>query len=219
MITILGAKGSMGTRYQAILNWLGIAHNAYDLDSNKSIVEDAIYKSTGLIIATPTHTHTDLLQRYIGDCKKILCEKPVSKNTEEVEEVYRFASKEGTSLCVTMQYAEIAKNEDRGKESFYNYFRSGKDGLVWDCFQTIALAKGPVWLSNESPEWKCQINGEKLSLSSMDGAYVSFVKRWLNNNLEQNSNEMVEAHLRASEIAKDYYDGHSSNTNWYPGKV
>jgi hypothetical protein len=96
----------------------------------------------------------------------------------------------GRSFTMTMQYHELVKSYETGKVSKYDYFRSGPDGLVWDCLQIIGLSRGPIELSDISPIWSCDINGQKLNLSDMDRAYVRFMSKWIYGSLDQTMDEV-----------------------------
>jgi len=192
-VLILGSEGSMGTRYKAILKYLGVNYSCYD-----SALENTYYKElpvynhySHIIIATPTSTHYGYINSIGANYKgAVLCEKPIvigSKIDFPVQD-----------LSMVFQYAYLAfKNpiEELNADnmdfhlddvySIYNYFRSGKDGLIWDCLQIIALHKGSIdnlMLKNSSPEWNCILNNKRLSLSNMDNAYVLAIKDWLTGN-------------------------------------
>jgi hypothetical protein len=112
-----------------------------------------------------------------------------------------------------MQYAELIQAGDG--PSHYNYFRHGNDGILWDCMQIIGLANGPVEIKEDSPIWDCVINGNRLNLSDMDGAYVSFIRSWLNGNLRQNFIEVVEIHRKVLRM----HDANYWRVNRNPGEV
>jgi hypothetical protein len=176
MIAVYGACGSMGTRYCAILKWLSKPYMALDINSSESELRRARAVATGFIVATPTDTHLDMICSLAPLKKPILCEKPLSKNLDEIEKMRGLVS-DGLNLTMTMQYREL--NQGSGGTSYYNYFRHGSDGINWDCLQIIGLARGMVELAEDSPVWRCKLNGLWLELSDMDDAYVEFVRRWL----------------------------------------
>ncbi len=174
MTLIIGAKGSMGRRYQAILKYLEKPFTCADVDDDwflKSRLCDSI------ILATPTDTHYNFLKNLIHFKQPILCEKPITKDLRELDLIkheYR-----DLPLQMVMQYKEL----DAGDEgpSFYDYYNHGKDGLYWDALQIIGLARGGVEILEESPIWRCQLNGEQLSLNHMDYAYISMIRNWFKN--------------------------------------
>lgn len=194
MITIIGANGSMGKRYQAILKWMNKDIACFDReDSVESILQSA-EQSSHVIVASPTYTHIEYLRALKEYRCKVLCEKPVTKSMDELENICAEYYSAGKSFSMMTQYKELVRSYETGKVSRYNYFRSGPDGLVWDCLQIIGLARGPVELGNDSPIWKCEINGEALNLASMDGAYVRTISKWLWGSLDQGMEEIKFLH-------------------------
>lgn len=176
-ILVIGANGSMGKRYQAILKYLGKKPITSDIEDSPQTLDDKLLVSDGVIIATPTETHYELID-FCSDRKiPILCEKPLSKHPGELAGIKRLVESEKINLTMTMQYKLLDKPHSSGP-SYYDYFRTGKDGLKWDCLQIIGLARGRVLLAGDSPIWKCTLNDHDLSFSDMDKAYVQFVKNW-----------------------------------------
>lgn len=173
-VFIYGMNGNMGRRYAAILEHLGHEWTGEDLGVSRGAVDD----TDAIIIATPTDTHAEVLRPLLGLGKPILCEKPVCKDMNELKQLMAMCVMAGTRLQMVSQYDYLVNPTACGK-SFYHYFKSGPDGLAWDCLQIIANAKERPGLSNGSPVWSCQINGKRLSLSDMDFAYVSMIRDWL----------------------------------------
>lgn len=174
MTLLIGSEGSMGRRYQAILKFLEEPFECLDKKlQTKSTRAFAEYDR--FIVATPTDTHHDIVCQLGVHDKPILCEKPLSKDLSEVVSMTSNASK----LSIMMQYQKLISGEEGGL-SWYDYFRPGPDGLVWSCFQIVALATDDVVLRDTSPIWRCGINGQHLSIANMDDAYVRAVDDWLN---------------------------------------
>jgi hypothetical protein len=98
---------------------------------------------------------------------------------------------------MVFQYSELVKPESRGP-SWYNYFKTGGDGLIWDCIQIIALSRTPPKIEARSPIWDCTINGQQLSLGDMDMAYVKNVKRWLDGDY-MSAERIYDAHVKTSQ--------------------
>lgn len=114
----------------------------------------------------------------------ILCEKPVSKDLSEVRQLCAGFALHGTRVQLVSQYEHCLGSsgptyEDVPDESHWDYFRSGPDGLPWDCLQIIGLSNTTPSLGNKSPVWRCRINGEDLSLADMDQAYVKMIEQWI----------------------------------------
>ncbi len=192
---IIGNKGSMGIRYQAILNHL--RKPFVGIDKGGPIPAEDF---DSFIIATPTETHASIIQMLSPYKKPILCEKPVSKNIGEVTEILHQVSADKTPFKMMLQYEVLSANTTTGL-SLYNYFRHGRDGLAWDCIQIIGLARGEVSLSEESPIWQCWINGKELSLSHMDYAYVKYVDDWFKQP-HQDKSQILDIHVKTDEAAR-----------------
>ena len=196
---IIGCLGSMGTRYRAILNHLEESFVCLDKnDSLADIVHNARF-SDRIILCTPTPTHFSLLKRLLPLHIPILCEKPLSTDMKEMEGILKLVELNKTPFTMMLQYSELVRPRSVG-HSFYNYFRSGHDGLIWDCMQIIGLANGEVEINNNSPIWKCMINGEALSLSDMDGAYVTFVEKWMSGQITQTPEFLYNIHEKTSRL-------------------
>jgi hypothetical protein len=175
MTLIIGSEGSMGRRYQAILRWLNEPFECHDvvLECNGTPLWNDYFDR--FIIATPTHTHLKWVKELEHHGRPILCEKPLSKDLAEVEQILACKA----PLSMMMQYKYLAADPVQSGPSSYNYFRHGKDGMIWDCFQIIALARDKVTIRENSPTWECYINGQRLDLREMDWAYIEAVRDFI----------------------------------------
>ena len=171
MTLLIGSEGSMGQRYKSILKHLGVSFDCWDL---KVVPKYEIGHYHRFIVATPTDTHYNIVMGLSTYGKPILCEKPFSKNLYEVKDMLDVPC----YIDQVMQYKYLVYAGDTGR-SKYNYFRHGNDGLVWDCFQIVALANGSIDIAETSPIWTCAINGRNLNLSEMDSAYILQVQDFL----------------------------------------
>lgn len=202
-ILILGSEGSMGRRYQAILESGHHKFWCYDTKNHQRL-ED-FDEFTHFILATPTHTHFEYLKKLIPMNKIILCEKPITKNIEELYEIDKMLKNSLSKFTMMLQYSELTTPYSAGP-SFYDYFKTGNDGLFWDCMQTIHLAEGKVDVDNKSPVWRCKINGRRIGIEYMDLAYIAFVNRWLKGNVVQDFNRIISTHKKCKEL-QDLYGG------------
>jgi hypothetical protein len=178
-VLIVGAEGSMGKRYRAILNFLGRTYQCADKEKTPDQVKNLAKQSEGVIIATPTDTHAQFIELLADLGKPILCEKPVVKDTTQLETLFSILNHHRTPFRMMMQYQKLCHSARIGP-SLYNYFKTGSDGLSWDCLQIIGLARGAVTIDNVSPVWSCKINGQRLRLEDMDAAYIAYVQDWFN---------------------------------------
>lgn len=177
-VFIYGYAGNMAARYCAILDALKHEHGGLDVRTGPGAVNFAEDEADAFIIATPTATHLDVIKRAAKFGKHILCEKPISKDMAALKAAMAECRTNKVSLQMVSQYDELAEPRSVGP-THYDYFKSGPDGLYWDCINIIWNASGAVTLSNKSPYWTCAINGKALSLAHMDWAYVEMIRRWL----------------------------------------
>lgn len=203
-ILIIGAKGSMGQRYQAILNYLGIESVCVDKEHNRHFIAKMAAECEGAIIATPTQTHADFIRLLLPFKQPILCEKPVTKSVDELKALLAEIKQSKTPFRMMYQYKLLAKSDSIGK-SFYNYFRHGNDGLIWDCLQIIGLARGELTLGENSPVWRCMINGKPINIRDMDAAYIGYVQLWLQKPA-QDLEEILKIHEKTAQ-AENHSDG------------
>jgi hypothetical protein len=175
-VLIVGSKGNMGKRYEAVCKLLGITTIGQDLKEPQPDMTGV----DGIIVATPTTSHTKDIINYSRFDLPYLVEKPLTKLPIELDNFLMVVQRLGLNLQMVNQYQELVKPGAVG-DTRYNYFKTGNDGLAWDCINIIGLANDSVTLNNDSPIWECVINGQKLSLSDMDRAYISMVEKWTNN--------------------------------------
>lgn len=195
MILLLGNKGGMGRRYSAIMRHLGIPF--VGIDQGEPVPGT---KYSGVIVATPTETHYDIVRLYRHLDIPILCEKPISRRIDHVRELVE------TTRYLTMvnQYEWLIDSDSEG-DTVYNYWNSGKDGPQWDCINIIGLAKKPARISNKSPIWHCAINGHTLNIKDMDMAYCRMIDAWAKRPTSENRDYIIRAHSRV--LQREYvYD-------------
>lgn len=156
-VLLIGGLGSIGSRYRAILESFKIPYEIYDyhtgiLSTTKGETNLANIKFSRAIICTPTDTHVTYCKMLEPLKKPYLCEKPLSKDLDEANEVAKF--KYGYMVCNYKLLFQFMAN--RG-HIVYDYFRTGKDGLLWDCCQLIYL--DPLaCVNNESPLFRLHVH-------------------------------------------------------------
>lgn len=199
-ILLVGGDGNMGKRYRTVLDFLGKKWKSTDINTPMEVTADLARAADGIIICTPTEEHTTYIHLFHDMGVPILCEKPISKDMEDLKQCLASCGKAGTVLDMVFQYKHLAISQRPGPTS-YNYFRHGNDGLYWDCIQVIGLAQDAVRLKEDSPIWQCKINGHVLDLAEMDGAYVSFIRRWLKLP-GQKLSEILEVHRKTDMLSR-----------------
>jgi hypothetical protein len=172
-IYISGVKGNMGRRYKLICKRLGLKLFGSDCTSFTEQASFCLHEGIdGIIVATPTYTHVDALNifSHITPNIPVLVEKPIQLGEILVPPEH--------NVTMVNQYKYLVGNNNSVGITYYNYFKTGGDGLLWDCINIIGMAKSEVTIKNSSLLWGCVINGKKLRLQDMDKAYVEMVKDW-----------------------------------------
>ncbi len=204
----------MGRRYSAICEYLGYPYDGVDKDDTYDV---NMYSH--FIVANPTSEHLPTLKHIVNNVSKcrlrILCEKPVAivKNVKAGLSIIEDITFSGHEFFMVNQYAFYPKLSYKKDLTYYNFYNTGKDGLIWDCIQLIHLAKGEIVLDNKSPTWECQINGMWLDRETLDECYVSMIEDFFtkcHRNL-WSYDDIFRAHLKVVEYEK--------NINRYPSKV
>jgi len=210
-VFIVGINGNMGQRYKHILKWLG--HEVDGIDKESISTLDILKDKERVIIATPTATHIGYIDHiaHSNPEARILCEKPFINDEKHFgflcESVNRW-KKSNINISMVSQYDYLVDPESEGV-TYYNYFKTGNDGLNFDCINIIWHAKGNIVLSNSSPIWDCIINGKRINLSDMDEAYIKMVQMWIHMPYgpifpHAEYDRIIESHKKAINI-KAYY--------------
>jgi Oxidoreductase family, NAD-binding Rossmann fold len=177
-VLLLGGAGSIGTRYQAILKSIKVPYLVYDAEQEdgfscngeKNLSNISFDKA---IICTPTDTHMNYVSQLIHLGKTFLCEKPLAKTEDELQtkEDYPF----GFVVC---NYKFITKAYGMNPKLTYDYYKTGQDGLLFDCCQIIYLDP-ECELDNQSPLWDFTVNGHPIPYRSLELSYVQMIKSFI----------------------------------------
>lgn len=192
-VYIVGDKGNMALRYKTILRYFGVSFSGHD---KLEQIED-VERADGILICTPTDNHIDDITTFLHYRKPILCEKPLSKDSKKLKEAISGWGSNAELVTMVDQYHQLVNDENDGWTG-YNYYKSGSDGLYWDCINIVGKAKEGIIINNQSPIWRCQINGEELSIANMDQAYVNMIHSWLRHP-ESNLEYALEAHEKVEQ--------------------
>jgi len=178
-VFIVGIDGNMGQRYKACLTSIGV--EVVGVDKNCNVGDHT--RVDGYIIATPTSAHLSDLATYGQYEKPILCEKPLTTSLTSLETFAHKYRKYLINIRMVNQYKYLIDQHSYGDTTYgdttYDYFRSGKDGLAWDCINIVGLSNKRPVLESTSPVWYCMINGTTLGIEKMDRAYVAMIKDWV----------------------------------------
>ena len=210
----------MGTRYQAILDYLKIKYHGAD-NQGGVIALLRRWQYTHAIIASPTATHYYWLA-YLSKLPKltklrILCEKPLV--TDSLQRLVSLHEDTKLDLTMTYQYKYVNILEEASKITHYNFYNHGKDGLAWDCIQLIGLTKYRIELKEDSPIWNMGLNGRDVLRDSIDESYIRFIRAWLDGSENQDFNWLVDLHKKTDYLQnKVKTDGKYHSLNWDPSK-
>lgn len=181
MILLLGSEGNIGKRYKAILRDLDIPFIGIDPKlHNEHFVKDTDFDKA--IIAVPTEYHFALCNLMMDLGKPFLCEKPLSKNTDECKHLAFRAKTEKANGFVVNNWQFVMPSE-KIKSIEYENYHTGSDGLAWDMCQLIYIAfknNSRLHIDTKNPVWSARINGEAISLRDVHWSYVDLVKAFTN---------------------------------------
>ena len=169
MILLIGGLGSIGTRYRAILDYIGEKYVVWDTVAVDTANMPEKFDSA--IIATPTFTHPYFCKLMEGMKKPYLCEKPVT--TERGETLSG-----GHTVC---NYKYLI---EPGQQIHYNYYKTGSDGLLWDCCQLVYLDPNAVLLKT-SPRWHLMANNQLIAYRDLENSYVSMIRDFVKGNYKK----------------------------------
>lgn len=170
MILLIG-HGSIGKRYSAILDYLNQPYRIKEINDP--------YDFSGItkvIIASPTDQHGSHCYLANEVDLPFLCEKPLTKNPIEAEEI----SRNCMNGFVVNNYAHILSENIEMID--YDFFNTGKDGLIWDCCQLVYLAylkKAKLSLKRESFYWSLQTERRDVSYREIEWSYLRMIKDFL----------------------------------------
>lgn len=203
-ICVVGAHGNMGRRYCSILRYFGHDVLEHDIGS----MPEGVSKCDGIIIATPTDTHYDVMMYYEHFGIPMLVEKPITKSLEQLIELMELKTTwrminqyEYFEYQNQMKNPNILSMFDGKPHTEYDFFKSGSDTIIWDCINLIGLAKGTFKCANTSPIWNCVLNGHRLDYSKIDYSYIWNIHDWLEK-FDDNRHYALKAHEKVFKILK-----------------
>lgn len=177
---IIGGNGSIGRRYQAISRHLGERYDVFDQVGSGAFDLKKVYLDgfRRAIIASPTETHVGYCDRLVAAGVPFLCEKPLSQSVEDCE---RLVSKDG---FVVNNYAFLTQKYSYRPHLKYDYFHTGKDGILWDCAQIIYLDPHAE-IRTESPFWNFKVDYQWVSYRDLEQSYVDMIRAFLADNVRR----------------------------------
>jgi hypothetical protein len=178
LIALFGSNGSIGRRYQAILNDLGVPYKTIEVEDTPNLD-----KVTKAIIATPTPTHYGLSYLCQAAGVPFLCEKPLSKDMNELRSFQKFY----TMGFVVNNYAflQLPKKIELLE---YDFFNTGRDGLLWDICQLIYLSElheSKLLVRRKSWKWTLKVNHCPVAYASIEQSYMDMIEAFINYDIDQ----------------------------------
>lgn len=202
-VLLIGGLGSIGKRYAAILRNLKVNFDTYDITVR---FEPKFENYDSFIVATPTDTHLDYLKKLKSFGRPILCEKPISKNVDDIPT--------DLDAYVVCNYLYVVRmlNLPSPFKIFYDYYNTGKDGMHWDCCQLIYLDP-QAKLRTNSHRWNLNVNDNWIKYRNLEEAYYRMIsdfvfdKRgqlWTMTDAKRMSQAVVDRIRRDSEYENRY---------------
>jgi len=181
-VLVIGSNGRMGKLYAAIVRYLGHEVVPHDTDTGP-IPNRAKYEKA--IIATPIDTHHEYC-KWLAERKcDFLCEKPISKNIDEVCEIAGMCEADGVNGFMVSNWAfaigASGNSVDGIKIHTYN---TGNDG-DWDLIQ-------PLWLLKDSSSLEVTKTYPGVRVERYHGEYTRFFAGF---DFERSYIEMVEVFI------------------------
>jgi hypothetical protein len=188
---VVGGLGNMGQRYCQILSALKEDYLIKDIGLNENINYEIFDYA---IICTPTMDHMEEISNALrgNDKLRILCEKPLTKHPFKDDIHYSYL-KAFKNIHMVNNYDYAFKRACRDQSNFvnatglttYEYYQTGRDGLLFDCIQLIKMAKADIELKGYGWKWQCQINGWRIDRNLIDDSYYDMIEDFISDKLEQ----------------------------------
>lgn len=200
MIALLGGCGSIGSRYAAIMRHYGIEHEIFDtqLGNVDQVNWDRFDKA---LIATPTASHLSVMSG-IPEHIPVLCEKPVSKTLDGIP------TRKNAYMVSNYRYVLNICQIRLIKRMSYDYYKTGSDGIYWDCCQLLYLDPS-CRLNNVSPRWNLNINGYWVKYRDVEESYCRMIQDFSASNYRlmwtmEDARRMVKVVLERKERDEHY---------------
>ena len=181
MILLIGGNGAIGKRYQAILRHLEKRYEVLDIDApnQKSVLNLCLTGMTHVIIATPTPTHLGYIEALRETGIPFLIEKPLSKDCGAL----RWMDLKGLEKGFVVNNYAFITDTHLTSSIEYDFFNTGKDGLIWDVRQLVYIAyisKGDLQVKRDSFTWDCRFNGIEVEYKTVEYSYLIMIESFLN---------------------------------------
>ena len=209
-LILIGSNGSIARRYCAVLDALRISFDSFD-DPTYEPFTQSFDGYTHAIIASPTNTHISWIDQLTP--KFILCEKPVSKNPEAI------AARRGNHGLYVVNNYQFLPCANVKKKIAYDFYNTGRDGLIWDVCQLVYLAwknKVELEVKRRSFWWDCKWGQHQVVYHEIEKSYYHMLKAFLSGDTSNLWD--MNAALKMSELCADLYKkgGNCEHFIWRP---
>jgi len=161
----------MGRRYSAILKELGVDYTGVDKGDEFPEYDKAI-------ICTPTPLHMEACMAVAAKGKNFLCEKPISKDPQNISRLIEFCDKMKVDGRMVCNWAFAGKYRSSAKHVYYNNYHTGNDGFYWDTIQLTELG-GDVILNKDASVFEAAIDFQRITLQDIAKSYFSMIEAWI----------------------------------------
>ena len=170
MIIVLGGNCGIGKRYRSILSHIGVEHRSYDIND-----VPRYHDATGIIVATPTKTHVDILAHQVPINVPCLCEKPISLNPSEIMTL------NGRPIWMVCNWLYLPGVDRKwiSNDIRYDYYDQGRESPIENLAQPLALAINPSTILGESPIFRLTINNCPVTVEDVQRSYVTMISDFL----------------------------------------
>lgn len=173
-VLVVGSSGAIGSRWSSIVRYLGFKVISADPQLPGNYDE----LSTHAIVATPTKTHREVVDKLLAAGYNVLCEKPLL--TLDEDSLYLRPYLECGMLQVVNNWKYVTEEPlelGKHKIEYYN-FCAGKESIRENLFQPIAFSSNLI-LNLDSPIWKCFIDDKEITREDFDNSYIRLFYNWI----------------------------------------
>jgi len=186
MLLLLGGNGSIGTRYKTILEYLNKPFIIHDSPTEKFDYKMWEGKLTRAIVATPTEAHTECCLELIKWKIPFLCEKPLTKKADEAFFLQKKAEQQNVPAHIVCNYSfllGVFNYPKLPKYISYDFFNTGKDGLIWDVCQLVYMAyslQATLRAEKKSYYWHFTLDDKDVMYRHIEESYLMMVRAFMN---------------------------------------
>lgn len=170
----------MGRRYAAILRYLGMDYETWDIADGCH--RPPLAGFSHVLIATPTDTHVSQIQQCVGTgVTHVLCEKPLCMDATRVATLRDECQSLRTYIHIVCNWSYVLpwRLTPESVNLTYRNWYTGPHGADWDCCQLHYLQRDrqPAFVE-EGPAFMAFVDGYPVSLADIDRSYIAMLRDW-----------------------------------------